>query len=384
MHEPEFSLVNCGPVDRLQARVGLTRRDAPRLVRRALITAAVAWLPLLVFALVTPNRGADFSFFQDVAAHVRLLIVVPILIFAERSIGYRTRLVAADFVASGFVGEKTAPQFHDIVQRARKQADSVWAEVIVLALTYVLVGLALRQVTTDHALFWYELPNGTGLSMGGWWYGLVSSPIVTFLFLRWAWRYLVWSWFLRRLSRLELDLPGAHPDYVAGLGFINIGHIAFSIVSFAASCVVAAAAANRILYEGVSLKSYQSAIIGFLVVSIVLGLAPLLTFARSLVITKWRGILHYGRFASNYVRAFERKWVDPDAKPGEPMLGTADIQSLADLGSSFERLDRMRAFPIDRRTVIAFAAAAALPMLPLLLTEMPLREIVKLLLKAAI
>jgi hypothetical protein len=68
--------------------------------------------------------------------------------------------------------------------------------------------------------------------------------------------------------------------------------------------------------------------------------------------------------------------------PDESMLGSGDIQSLAAIGGSFERVDGMRTVPFDRKTVVVFAAAAAAPMLPLLLTVMPFKEMVKLLVKA--
>ena len=47
-------------------------------------------------------------------------------------------------------------------------------------------------------------------------------------------------------------------------------------LALAASCVLAAAGANRILYEGMKLTGYQSIIIGFIVLSAAFGLAPLL------------------------------------------------------------------------------------------------------------
>ena len=68
----------------------------------------------------------------------------------------------------------------------------------------------------------------------------------------------------------------------------------------------------------------------------------------------------------------------------EQLLGTSDIQSLADIGGSFERVDHMKVMPFDRRTVMAFAFSAAAPMLPLLLTVMPLSDVIRFLLKAMI
>jgi hypothetical protein len=115
---------------------------------------------------------------------------------------------------------------------------------------------------------------------------------------------------------------------------------------------------------------------------VVLALVPLLTFMRPLLIVKRKGIIKYGDLGGRYVREFEQKWIEGKGAPGEPLLGTGDIQSLADIGGSYERLDKMSVVPFDRRTVLAFAAAAAIPMIPLLLTVISLRELMQLFVKA--
>jgi hypothetical protein len=56
------------------------------------------------------------------------------------------------------------------------------------------------------------------------------------------------------------------------------------------------------------------------------------------------------------------------------MLGSGDIQSLADFGASFERLNGVRNPAFDKGTALAFALSAAIPMAPLVLTVMPLSE----------
>ena len=87
--------------------------------------------------------------------------------------------------------------------------------------------------------------------------------------------------------------------------------------------------------------------------------------------------------ATVYIRMFEEKWIDK-TPPNDELLGTGDIQSLADLGGGFERLDTMRVFPIDRKTLITFALSAVGPLLPLALTVMPLKDILKLILKSLV
>jgi hypothetical protein len=169
---------------------------------------------------------------------------------------------------------------------------------------------------------------------------------------------------------------------MGGLGFVVFHQSVFCMITVAVSSAVSAAAANRILYADATLKSYQWPIIGIVVLSIAFGLAPLLVFTPRLVEEKRAAWGRYTRFASEYVWRFEKKWLD--ARSSEDMLGSGDIQSLADIGGSFERMVDMRVVVLDRRAAISFMASAVAPLLPLLLTMMPLRDIVRILFKALI
>ena len=97
--------------------------------------------------------------------------------------------------------------------------------------------------------------------------------------------------------------------------------------------------------------------------------------------TKRRGLHEYGTLATTYTGSFEKKWIEGKSSDPDQLLGTGDIQSLADLGNSYSYIQKMKLVPIDLRLVIHLIVASLLPMAPLLLTVMPLKEILKLLLK---
>ncbi len=63
-------------------------------------------------------------------------------------------------------------------------------------------------------------------------------------------------------------------------------------------------------------------------------------------------------------------------------MGSADIQSLADLANSCDVVRGMRPFPFGKETVIQLVVTVVLPGLPLVLTVIPLEELVKRLLGA--
>ena len=63
----------------------------------------------------------------------------------------------------------------------------------------------------------------------------------------------------------------------------------------------------------------------------------------------------YSLLVLRYNRAFHDKWIQGQAAAGEPLLGTADIQSLADLGNSFEFIQSMRVVPFSLRAILQLA-----------------------------
>ncbi len=382
----EFSVGPGGPLDRALARFGLNGAEPPQLALRAFLPALVFWVPLALLAWLRPAAGGEVTvgFFQDLATHVRFLVFVPLLILVEASIGRRTRLVAVQFSEAKLVAPSGRARFEAQVRQASRAIDSALVETIIAVLALSFVWSAVRSLQADGVIFWSEEagPSGVRLSAAGWWYA-VGSVLPLFLLLRWAWRYLVWCWLLHRLSRLELQLAATHPDLAGGLGFVSFGHTAFAGLAFAVSCLVAGAIGTRVLHEGVALATYQWPLAVYVSMTIVVGIAPLVVFWRPMRIAKEAGMLDYGTFASRYTQDFHGRWIDAGGDKA-PLDASGDVQGLADIGGSFERVYAMRLLPVTLKAAAAFAVAAAAPMLPLLLTVMPLRELLKLFMQAMI
>jgi len=105
-------------------------------------------------------------------------------------------------------------------------------------------------------------------------------------------------------------------------------------------------------------------------------LGPLLMFAPALANAKRHGLGKYGTFGMQYVRDFDRKWLG-GTRPDEPMVGSGDIQSLADLGNSYETLNEMRLVPFNLSNAVVLAAAVLIPIAPLLLTMISLEALLE-------
>ena len=104
---------------------------------------------------------------------------------------------------------------------------------------------------------------------------------------------------------------------------------------------------------------------------------------RALAQAKRDGLSAFGRLASRYGRRFETKWLR-DASADEELLGSGDIQSLADLANSFAVIRSMSMVPFTKTTVMRLVIITLLPLLPLTLTVIPLDQMVDHLLNALI
>jgi hypothetical protein len=94
-------------------------------------------------------------------------------------------------------------------------------------------------------------------------------------------------------------------------------------------------------------------------------------------VAKRRGIIEYGALASRYVYEFDMKWLRGGGGNPEEFVGSADIQSLADMGGSYDLIHSMRSVPITMQIIVSFVVATLLPVAPLLLTVMPLKELLR-------
>jgi hypothetical protein len=172
-----------------------------------------------------------------------------------------------------------------------------------------------------------------------------------------------------------LHLNALHPDRAGGLGFLAGSVFAFSPVLIAHTVLLAGVIGNQIWHTGASFPDFKLEIAALMGGLLLPTLAPLGLFFFHLDELKRRGIREYGMVASRYVNDFHSKWIEGGAGQ-EAVLGTGDIQSLADLSASFDVAREMRLLPIDIRSVVELAMLAALPLLPLTLTIIPLEDMI--------
>ncbi|EEF60286.1 conserved hypothetical protein [Pedosphaera parvula Ellin514] len=390
-NESELYLTGAGPLFRWMQRFGGARKWQPTVRRRIIISLLITWFPMCLFAFLqghalgpTP-RG---SFLLDFATYVRFFVGLPLLFIAEALIGQRLTRAGLKFVHDGLVREEDYPAFEQAIARLARRRESIWAALVLVALAVVGAWKFTAEAATGVNLAgWQSVirPEGYGFrfSLAGLWNHLVALPVVLLLLYRWLWRILIWTFFLRDVARMNLELEPAHADRAGGLGFLGVAHQSFGILVFGVSSVICAGIAFQIVYEGASLEKFQVPLVGLLVVMEILFLGPLLMFSPVMVRARRAALMTYSTLEVRYKRDFQRKWIESPGPKNEPLLGSPDIQSMADLGNTFRFISEMRIAPFGNRTMIGLALATALPVLPLFLLVMPIREIINLLVKAA-
>ncbi len=376
-----FSLVLGGPLYQLLRRVHLSDDAVLMVRRRVVVIALLGWLPLFILSAIQGHlwgKSLAMPFLLDPEVHIRFLIVVPLLVIAELVVHQRMRFIAKAFLERHLILEDDLPRFNNAITSAFRLRNSVVAEVLLIVIVYgVGVSIVWHQFTGLSANSWYA-PASLGeatRSLAGLWYSYASLPIFQFLLIRWYFRIFIWARFLWQVSRINLALVPTHPDRAGGLGFLSNTVYAFSLLVVAHGALISSQIANRIFFHGAKLPEFEVeiAVVAIFLLSIIFG--PLLAFAPQLAQAKRTGGREYGTFAEGYVREFDRKWLRGGKPEGETLLGSADIQSLADMANAFNVVRSMRLVLVTRDSIMQLGVALFLPMLPLLLTMMPLKEL---------
>jgi len=376
----DFSLVVGGPLYSAYLRTHLTDTQLGLVPRRLLAFFLITWAPLCVLSVIdTGAAHATVSFFGDIDAHARLLIALPLLVIAEPIVHERLTLVVRQFVDRGLIAPADLKRYAAAVISSVKLRNSATLEALVLVVA-IVGGHWLWQTQMLNVGTWYNdraADGTTRLTLAGRWYVFVSLPIFRFLAFRWLARLIVvWYRFLWLVSRIPLRLNALHPDRMGGLGFLNASPFAFVPILVADTSLLSALIAERIWHEGATLPEFKFEILAVVAFLMLLVLFPQMFFGFQLE-RAWRcGAADYGVLGSHYVDRFRRKWLCAHPHTRESLVGSADIQSLADLANAFEVIRGMYLVPISRDTLLRLAFVIVIPLLPLVLTMIRFEEIV--------
>jgi hypothetical protein len=149
----------------------------------------------------------------------------------------------------------------------------------------------------------------------------------------------------------------------------------------AQTALLAGIIGDEMWYLGKTLVSFKMEIVTVVAFLILIVVVPLCFFAMHLAQGSRRGRRELGVLASHYVRDFHHKWIDEHSSDDRALLGTPDIQSLADLIDTYKAVGGMSLLPVGKGAIVRLTVVVALPFFPLLLTMIPLDKIVDRLIK---
>ena len=98
----------------------------------------------------------------DFGTYARFFLGVPLLLAAEQVVGPAPQSAGLQFVQGGFVRQEDYPAFEQAIARAAKWRESVWAELIILAVAVTGAWLFTPETLTGEVIASWRSPNSPG------------------------------------------------------------------------------------------------------------------------------------------------------------------------------------------------------------------------------
>ena len=365
----------------VEGKLGLVRPGRLHTGRRCVLFIVLTWMPLCVMTalegtLMPSSHG--IGFLVDLGAFARSWVAGPVLLLADVLAGRELSRVATRFGWMCELSPSARAGFMRAAANTVRLRDGPLLEFAIAATVLLIVVAMVHTVPFDQLPYWqHSQLDPERLSMAGWWYAVVSLPLLLLLVVGWLWRLVVWTAFLVQVAKLDLPIVPEHPDQAGGLGFIGYTVRGFAFVAAAFGAIVAGAVANQVIHNGVSFLSMRYVIGGTAAACVVLFCAPMCVLAPRLAAERRAGMKHFGQLATSFGLQFRSEWFT-GRKVERDTLERPDFSAATDLYQVVDRVKAMRFLPLDRVNVSLLAIATLVPFFPVALLALPFDTLLKL------
>jgi hypothetical protein len=371
-----ISLIRGGSFYWVQEKARLIRPRTWDLHRRVPFAVAVAWLPLVVLTAIHGGTPDLRALLVDYRVYARLFIAIPLLLVGQIAMETRFREMAQHFLDANIVRIQDLSRFRAIMQRTRRLRDAQLPELIAIVAVYAQVAYFFESGRYRSAV-WAVDAASNSLTPAGYYSVLVAQPLFLALLAIAVWKWLIWIYVLRQISRLPLQLDATNGDETAGLGFLSEVPRAFVPLVLAVSAVVGSAWRSQVLAGQMTLDALRWPAVVLAAVMLLIFFLPLSLFTPALLHEKRVSTRRYGSIQHLFSLQFRDKWTRHRNEHVDELLGVPDFSALADLSGGFTNVEQMVTYPFRKNTVFVFLTAFAVPLIPVLTTQVPLKEIVK-------
>lgn len=381
----KIAIAQGGPFVELQQKIKLTREGQLHPYKRAIIFVAVAWgIPLLIsfaegYAWGPPETR---PYLLQLTVWARFFAAVGIFVAMEEFLQEHLEVNIRPLLFTPLMPDKSREATAEALSRAISRRNSVSAEIICLVAAIVMsIGSALNMgIGSPESWAVRLVEDSLTLTWAAWWCLVISSPIFFFLLLRWLWRFTILYLFISDVSKLDIRLTATHPDQFGGIGFLGTFPNAYTPFVFALSCVIGAILAGMLVDGNLSITSYATVMAFWLLVVHALLTIPLMPMSKVLVELRTRTLNTTRAQATRRERALERtvlgtNVVDPDDDIGDKPEDIADPTAL------FNAAKKLPSLLFQRATLLPVSAAALLPLFAAGATQLPIKDLFKVLRK---
>jgi hypothetical protein len=373
-----FSLFEGDWLNRVYAALHVSKYTRYRLLKRCALVVVLTWVPVALFALLGGFVGGGLvatNFFADFAAYAQFLIAMPLFVVAEPLVDESTRGAARQFVSCGIIRPEDSQRLYLLHARIKQLRTSCWPDIVCVAVAYALsLAILVPEFGSKPVPTWHvqEYARWRTLSWAGGWEFLVALPLLNYTWLRFVWKILMWIFYLRRVSRIRLELHPTHADLTGGIGFISNAqsHFAIFILAYGISNIAATVGYEiTILHYDLSTMTVWGPLVGFAIGAPLLFTLPLFMFTRQLYSSKRRALEVYRQRLTEHSRQVEAHWLmntrNLESAPDE----IRELTELNTLGTMFTRIENMRVVPLDMRSfgqLVGSSLGSVATLLPIL------------------